>query len=779
MGKRAVQANFTAQSIKVNRRSLAGEKSFSSPPVSVELGSTVKGANVRNRTIIIRSTNRTILLALTMVPDSPNTRGQIVTRKQHITVLLVAAAVLGSGFVATAAEPPPSPPTLWSFLGIPQGVNKVRDAQVNKRGNHPLKERQPELKRIADPANLESPNPAIKAAAKIKAEEDLAPQKVKAIKYLATIGCGCYPGVREALLAALDDCTEEVRYAAAVAFCQAAGNPCKFCDRAGCCNAAVIAKLDDMAHGMDEEGCFKESSARVRAAAENAANACRMVVPPEPEPAPKKELPVETAPGAVPSDQAPTPPGNGTGGANISIGDDADEKQPATQSNQKNSVIVRPASTPLGQADTQSDSSHQTSATPVGLGRRCPVGCRSQRCPHVAPSGAQPGTEPGAPAAQPGEVAPRAAAEEAAPSPYALAGDFGAVSGPLSAAPNMIGDFYGAGLASQSLLLTYYADGNYYQGTKLRIPNPTAGGVVGRVKIADNTSPIPRDRVFGDYNLFNNVPLTDDGVNVHRFTPGFEKTFLDGLMSFELKIPMAQTMDNDVVLGQEPNPSHGEFGNMAMTVKSLLLQRETWVLSGGLTVAVPTADATHLLLPDGTVILEIQNKAVHLEPFLGYLWTPNERWFSQGYIQWDVATNGNPVLASSNQTNDLSPLGKLHDTLFQYVDLGLGRWLYRSDDSTCRLTGIAATAEVHWNRSLEETRGLTAQEFQIGTNVSKIEVVDMTVGAHVEFCNRTTVSFGYGTPLGAGMDRAFDGEWRFMVNRRFGPLSRFSGITPM
>jgi hypothetical protein len=74
------------------------------------------------------------------------------------------------------------------------------------------------------PANLESQNPALKAAAKVKSEEDLAPQKIKAIKYLATIGCGCYPGVREALLAALDDCTESVRYEAAIAFCQAAGN---------------------------------------------------------------------------------------------------------------------------------------------------------------------------------------------------------------------------------------------------------------------------------------------------------------------------------------------------------------------------------------------------------------------------------------------------------------------------------------------------------------------------------------------------------------------------
>ena len=117
-----------------------------------------------------------------------------------------------SAVVAAAdpAVPPAEPNTLWHFLGIPQGCDKIKDAIKNKKGDCPCKERKPPLKRIADPANLDSQNPEIKAAAKIKAEEDLVPQKVKAIKYLASVGCGCYPGVRDALLACLGDCTEEV-----------------------------------------------------------------------------------------------------------------------------------------------------------------------------------------------------------------------------------------------------------------------------------------------------------------------------------------------------------------------------------------------------------------------------------------------------------------------------------------------------------------------------------------------------------------------------------------
>jgi hypothetical protein len=44
-----------------------------------------------------------------------------------------------------------------------------------------------------------------------------------------------------------------------------------------------------------------------------------------------------------------------------------------------------------------------------------------------------------------------------------------------------------------------------------------------------------------------------------------------------------------------------------------------------------------------------------------------------------------------------------------------------------------------------------------------------------EFNTMTTVTVGYGTPISGGSDREFDGEFRMMINRRFGaqsPLTR-------
>ena len=237
--------------------------------------------------------------------------------KTAIRSLLIAGVVFTLGIVSvesvqafqlpgpdTSVTPSPTT-TLWNFLGIPQAKNRIYDRLINRRGEHPLLERKDPILRIADPANLESEVPAIKAAAEIKADADLAKQKIKAIKYLSEVGCTCSSqkvDVQEALLAALDDCTEEVRYEAALAFCRTAGNPCCACG-SSCCGEDVTAKLKDMAFGQDDEGCWHELSGRVRAAAMNALNACeRIAGPTEADPPIRpRERPVEQTSTAPPS----------------------------------------------------------------------------------------------------------------------------------------------------------------------------------------------------------------------------------------------------------------------------------------------------------------------------------------------------------------------------------------------------------------------------------------------------------------------------------------------
>ncbi len=576
-------------------------------------------------------------------------------------IIFVIVAVEG-GFVALAADAPvpaapaapAAPNTLWSFLGIPQACNKIKDAHINKKGDKPCKERVPPLKRIADPANMESQNPAIKEAAKVKADEDLAPQKIKAIKYLATVGCGCYPGVREALLAALDDCTEEVRYQAAVAFSQAAGNPCDHCNRSGCCNAAVMTKLEEMAHGQDEKGCFKEPSPRVRQAADNALHACRQVIPPSPTPAapetePKKELPIQPAPESLPN-----PP-----------------EKPAATTGTTSAVIVQPISMAgFAEADDK-DPEQTTEAVAVALrpfGRRCPPGYETVICPRPPEEGK----------AAPGAAAPEGAAEQAAPPTNALAGNYGAAAGPMSAAPNMIGDFCSSG--GNVIFRGFNAQEQF---AVLSQGNVAISGGDRTFKIAENDNPIPTNRVFFDYNHYQNPVIDAQGNvrNLDRFTFGVEKTFFHDQCSVEVRIPFDNGLNSTQSLAPDAGLMGTEFGDIPIVFKAILRKWDNAILAAGFAVTLPTAKDASLFDQSGTEQILVRNDAVHVGPVVGLLWTPSDRWFVEGFVQADFDTRGNDVYVNTGASTNagaLTKAGTVQDPSLLFMDLAVGRWIYKN-----------------------------------------------------------------------------------------------------
>ena len=243
---------------------------------------------------------------------------------------LCATALLGGVCVGCAAVPPvPAPaaippiPTgpativigapaaqgpscsLPGFLGLDKlgaGAGGLLSRLRNRLGTRfPGLEAKPALTAISDPANLKSPNPAVAAAAGVKADEDAAPQKIKALNYLAKVGCtNCYPDIEKAFLAALDDCTESVRFAAADNLRDIAGCPCQCCKEKSCCSPAMRKKLREVACAIDEKTkCYKEASPRVRRVARLALEKCGCPPPPEirqqqttPEEGPgKKDLP--------------------------------------------------------------------------------------------------------------------------------------------------------------------------------------------------------------------------------------------------------------------------------------------------------------------------------------------------------------------------------------------------------------------------------------------------------------------------------------------------------
>jgi hypothetical protein len=352
-------------------------------------------------------------------------------------------------------------------------------------------------------------------------------------------------------------------------------------------------------------------------------------------------------------------------------------------------------------------------------------------------------------------------------SPYADAlaqQGMGVPSGPASTAPYMIGDMFGSG--------GIFVMTSSYEGIA-----PSPGGTVPRFKMAENTSPLPQDRLYFDYSFYNNVPIADPAISVNAVAPGFEKTFFSGLVSFEMRMPLASTLDDKIYLadasGNSPGPTHisGEIGDMAMAFKGLFLRCQHCLLSGGLSMTLPTAEDTLIYgQPTSTSpSVVFDHKSIHVMPFLGMLWTPSPRCFAISYLQFDIDTNGDPV--SVDEGNGLTGIGRYRDPTFMYFDFAVGYWVCKRPSPCYFLTGLAPVFEVHVNQALARGPVLsTPGGFQIGGDIngdplSKISIVDLTVGVHAELCCRTLVTFAYCAP--ATTDRQFDGQFRLLVNRRF------------
>jgi hypothetical protein len=302
------------------------------------------------------------------------------------------------------------------------------------------------------------------------------------------------------------------------------------------------------------------------------------------------------------------------------------------------------------------------------------------------------------------------------------------------------------------------------------LPNASSSGagLVGITKIAENTSPMPRDRVFFNYSAFSGVPLTMNGVNVSRFTPGFEKTFFDRSMSVEMRFPFASTASNTIVADGNTSTGNVLFGDMSLTGKALLYTDDVLAVSTGLQLTLPTAGALDVRLSDGTDLVRIANDSVYLMPFLGALYTPDDRFFTQGFLQFDAAANGNRVSVNNNfNGGPLAAAGSLRDVPYVFIDIGSGYWLYRNDEGS-GLTGFSATAELHYNGSLDATSILNTGTYQIGSIANSIEMLTGVVGGHLYFNRNTSLTVGYSFPIGNSADQMFKGELRAFLNYNFG-----------
>jgi hypothetical protein len=270
-------------------------------------------------------------------------------------------------------------------------------------------------------------------------------------------------------------------------------------------------------------------------------------------------------------------------------------------------------------------------------------------------------------------------------------------------------------------------------------------------KIAENESPLPQDRVFLTYNFYDNVhgpasglphavtvnttvnglPATittqipgvsQPNLNVNRGVVGFEKTFLGGDASFELRAPM---IDQE---GDPLSPTNA-LGDLTMILKYALWRNDAGsCVSLGLGLTAPTGPEFATINGDFSSFL--------LQPFVGYRWSA-DRYFVQGFSSLVIPTN-------------------TQDPTLLFNDLGVGYMLYRAAGDR-PLSFVAPTIEAHLTTPLDH-RSVTDA-------VVVPDLLVLTGGVQLGLFRRATLNLGAATPITG--PRLFNVEAIGHLNIRF------------
>jgi hypothetical protein len=271
--------------------------------------------------------------------------------------------------------------------------------------------------------------------------------------------------------------------------------------------------------------------------------------------------------------------------------------------------------------------------------------------------------------------------------------------------------------------------------------------------------------VFYDFQYFASVPLAATGVDVRRSTVGVEKTFiapLETLSSFEIRLPSAITLDSNVLANAPSDTSNLEMGNLIMTLKFLFHDAPAFDMAAGFSLTVPTADDVGLQLTDGTPLIEIQNEAIHLIPYVAALYDPGGRIFIHAFAQIDYDFNGSPVLMNADGMG-LAEAGRVTDQTLLFLDGSFGYWLYRNPGA--HIHGVATMAEAHYNKTLENAEEVAVGNLRYGDRTADLDLVNGTLGVHV-LAHQSIFTNAVSFPI-TRSDRVFDWEYRFFVNRRY------------
>lgn len=287
-------------------------------------------------------------------------------------------------------------------------------------------------------------------------------------------------------------------------------------------------------------------------------------------------------------------------------------------------------------------------------------------------------------------------------------------------------------------------------------------------KISENSSTLPTDRIFFNYNGYQNavqftpnLGLPPDRTSFNQYTLGAEKTFLDGNASLDVRVPLQDRLEFNT---PDLQAAGGNLGNVTLYLKGLLYAEEDFAFGGGLGIGLPTGDDFQAQSLTGGFLIE--NEAVHLLPYLGFLRSLNEDWFVQSFVQFDFAANGNPVTLFPQQPGNSGIYSEQH---LMHLDLTVGRWLYQNPDAAY-LSRIAGVIELHYTSTLQDADSLVLGDpavFQLTNAANRSDILNLTGGLQFQFGEMSNLRVACVVPVREFPDRLFTSEVQVSFNRYF------------
>ena len=367
----------------------------------------------------------------------------------------------------------------------------------------------------------------------------------------------------------------------------------------------------------------------------------------------------------------------------------------------------------------------------------------------------------------------------------------------LTTAPPVFGDLLGPG-TELNFAFPFFAVVNPMNPPvpigqqQLSAEIPIASGT-SSVRIADNNKAVTLDRVYVLHNHFHGardtrfqtaaqfgpfpLPESQRSSSIDRLTFGLEKTFADDDWSVELRMPFVNGFRETSDPFGNFSMESGSIGNLAVILKNQVYRNDDVAIAAGIGTSLPTGSDVEVEYPFLQTRMTIENRSVHLQPFLGLLTSPTDRWFVHAFAQLDLVANGNPVHVNSPMFNVSE---KLTEQNLLMLDLATGYWMFRHtaalDDGrhadvlprprATRLTGIAPIMELHYASTLQDADSFITPGGLIGNATNRMDVLHLTLGLHAEFGLDTMIRIGTALPIRGRTDRLFDSELILSVIRR-------------